>query len=124
MRWNPIFLTHGGSLCRPERSRVGQPLYIACATRAIDEPFFPPAATLQRTHGVSSPMSDASQPVPISTASALLLARRRSGRLSGSDRNVMVLTWLALLACISLLVFLLFYRASPRDPGSLSRLAL
>src|SRR5207247_2083251 len=38
--------------------------------------------------------------------------------------NVMVLTWLALLACISLLVFLLFYRASPRDPGSLSRLAL
>jgi len=36
----------------------------------------------------------------------------------------MTLTWLALLACISLLVFLLFYRASPRDPGSLSRLAL
>ena len=31
----------------------------------------------------------------------------------------MTLTWLALLACISLLVFLLFYRASPRDSGSL-----
>jgi len=36
----------------------------------------------------------------------------------------MTIAWLAVLACISLLVFLLFYRASPRDPGSLSRLAL
>ena len=36
----------------------------------------------------------------------------------------MTLTWLAALACISLLVFLLFSRASPRDSGSLSRLAL
>jgi hypothetical protein len=36
----------------------------------------------------------------------------------------MIITWLALLACVSLLAFLLFYRASPRDSGSLSRLAL
>src|SRR2546428_10921244 len=36
----------------------------------------------------------------------------------------MTITWLAVLACVSLLVFLLFYRASPKDSGSLSRLAL
>ena len=38
----------------------------------------------------------------------------------------MTMTWLALLACVSLLVFLLFYRASPkdRDSRSLTRLAL
>ena len=36
----------------------------------------------------------------------------------------MTITWFVVLACVSLLVFLLFYRASPKDPGSLSRLAL
>jgi hypothetical protein len=39
----------------------------------------------------------------------------------------MTITWLALLACVSLVAFLLFsrfYRASPGDSGSLSRLAL
>src|SRR5437870_13521543 len=36
----------------------------------------------------------------------------------------MTTTWLALLACVSLLVFLLFYRASSKDSGSLARLAL
>jgi len=36
----------------------------------------------------------------------------------------MTITWLALAAGVTLLVFLLFYRASPRDSGSLARLAL
>jgi len=36
----------------------------------------------------------------------------------------MTITWLALLACVSLLVLLVFFRASPKNPGSLSRLAL
>ena len=36
----------------------------------------------------------------------------------------MALGWLVVLACVPLLVFLLFHRASPRDSGSLSRLAL
>jgi len=36
----------------------------------------------------------------------------------------MTITWLALLACVTLLVVLLFYRATPRNSGSLSRLAL
>ena len=36
----------------------------------------------------------------------------------------MTLALVALLACVSLLAFLLFYRPSPRNSGSLSRLAL
>jgi hypothetical protein len=36
----------------------------------------------------------------------------------------MTISWLAVLACVSLLVFLLLYRASSSDHGSLSRLAL
>jgi hypothetical protein len=36
----------------------------------------------------------------------------------------MALTWLALLACVSLLVFLFFHRAAPADSGSVSRMAL
>jgi len=36
----------------------------------------------------------------------------------------MTITWLALAAGVTLLVFLLFYRASPRGSGSLARLAL
>lgn len=36
----------------------------------------------------------------------------------------MALTWLALVACVSLLVFLLFHRPSPANSGSLSRMAL
>jgi hypothetical protein len=36
----------------------------------------------------------------------------------------MTLGWLAVMACVSLLVYLLLQKASPRDSGSLSRLAL
>ena len=36
----------------------------------------------------------------------------------------MTLAWVAVLACISLLAFLLLYRAPAADPGALTRLAL
>jgi hypothetical protein len=70
-------------------------------------------------------MSDASQPVHHQHRKRnLACAQKERPPLRKRPEKYMTLTWLALLACISLLVFLLFYRASPRDPGSLSRLAL
>ncbi|OLD45748.1 MAG: hypothetical protein AUI48_11400 [Chloroflexi bacterium 13_1_40CM_2_68_14] len=57
---------------------------------------------------------------------AILLARAKERGVSpeATWEWRMTITWLAVLACVSLLVFLLFYRASPKDSGSLSRLAL
>src|SRR5204862_7768341 len=83
--------------------------YIACATRAIDEPFFPPAATLQRTHGLSSPMERRiAARAHQHRKRALACAQKERPPLRKRPETYMMLTWLALLACISLLVFLLF----------------
>jgi len=62
----------------------------------------------------------------ITTARAILLARSKERGVfpEATWQWRMTTTWLALLACVSLLVFLLFYRASSKDSGSLSRLAL